>query len=423
MQKAKMPNNWKLGTLGEVIEGKPQYGLTAQSSQKENKILYLRISDITEEGELKTEDFHYINKDPDEVSKYILQENDLLIARSGSVGRVYLHRDLHKPSVFASYLIRFKLDSRKVLPRFAFYWGLSPIFKKQIEVKKKIVAQPNINAKDYCSFELPLPPLPVQQEIVVTLEKAQRAKQKRVQTNQLTERISQSIFLKMFGDPLLPSHDYPVAGITEISEINPTKSEISNLSDDLEITFLPMAAVSNEGRILERETKKLAEVRKGFTYFREGDVLFAKITPCMENGKGAIARGLRNGIGFGSTEFHVFRPSKEIASEWLFFLLALPSIRSIAKERMTGTAGQKRVPKAFFDQLRVPVPSKDLQDKFAKLTLTIEAMIYKQMQCTQEISQLFHSIMHKAFRGELTQGESEISKPNKPLMQGSLNPQ
>lgn len=401
MPDTKIPDGWTLSTLGEVIVGKPQYGLTARSSTERGKILYLRISDITDEGELKVEDLHYIDVNFAKVSKYKLHENDFLIARSGSVGRVYLHKDLGKPSVFASYLIRFRLDSNKVLPKFVFYWGLSPPFKREIETKRKIVAQPNINAKDYCRFRLPVPPLETQRKIISVLERAHKFKQKREQANQLTNKITQSVFLKMFGDPLVNPYGFLQAPLSQVAEINPPKKEISSMPNDLEVTFLPMAAVSEDGRIIERQTRKLSEVKKGFTYFREGDVLFAKITPCMENGKGTIARQLKNGLGFGSTEFYVFRPSSNAVSEWLFYCLRYPLVRKLAEESMTGTAGQRRVPKSFFDRLDVPIPPREIQEKFAAVVRRIELTWEKQKQSAMEINELFHSLMQRAFTGQL----------------------
>src|SRR5207245_1664051 len=104
------------------------------------------------------------------------------------------------------------------------------------------------------------------------------------------------------------SAPWPRVRLTEAVDLNP-KPGRGSLSDDLHVSFVPMAAVgAGTGAIDASVVRKYAEVKKGYTYFREGDVLFAKITPCMENGKMAVTRKLRNGIGFGSTEFHVLRP-------------------------------------------------------------------------------------------------------------------
>jgi len=146
--------------------------------------------------------------------------------------------------------------------------------------------------------------------------------------------------------------------IGEICEINPSKKEAVGLPDDMEVTFVPMNAVSEvTGKIENPGIKRLRDVKKGYTYFREGDVLFAKITPCMENGKSAIARDLVNGLGFGSTEFHVIRPLNETIAEWIYYFVRQKSFRELAARNMTGSVGQQRVPDEFLESVKVPVPT------------------------------------------------------------------
>lgn len=146
-------------------------------------------------------------------------------------------------------------------------------------------------------------------------------------------------------------------GDPEIAQINPKKSEVRSLPDGLEVTFVPMDAVSDGlGIITKPRTRSLSDVRKGYTYFAENDVIFAKITPCMENGKCAIARSLTNCVGFGSTEFHVFRAGPRTTPEWLYCLLRSQRLRSDAENAMTGASGQQRVPKDFLAEYEIPVP-------------------------------------------------------------------
>ena len=146
-------------------------------------------------------------------------------------------------------------------------------------------------------------------------------------------------------------------GDPSLTQINPKKSEVRNVPDALPITFVPMDAISHEkGVIADPAIRKIGDVRKGYTYFAENDVIFAKITPCMENGKSAIAKYLSNGIGFGSTEFHVFRAKEGLLPEWLHCLLRSKQLRNDAKKSMTGAAGQQRVPKDFLASYEVPVP-------------------------------------------------------------------
>ncbi len=154
--------------------------------------------------------------------------------------------------------------------------------------------------------------------------------------------------------------------LSEICHINPKID--SNISDKKEVSFIPMSAVSEEGGIDVSQVREFKEVRKGFTCFRDGDVLFAKITPCMENGKGTIAKNLKNGIGFGSTEFHVLRPHyKEVKSEWIYYLLHSKQFRRIAARNMTGTAGQKRVPTSYLENFKIPVPPVSIQCKITSI--------------------------------------------------------
>ncbi len=146
-------------------------------------------------------------------------------------------------------------------------------------------------------------------------------------------------------------------GDSEVCMLNPRKSEVSSLPDGLEVTFVPMVAVdAGKGAITDPQIRRFGEVRKGFTYFAEGDVLFAKITPSMENGKSAIARGLKNGIGFGTTEFHVLRPGPNVIAEWLYQFVRQKSFREEAASYMTGTAGQQRVPAEFLAEVEIPLP-------------------------------------------------------------------
>ena len=143
--------------------------------------------------------------------------------------------------------------------------------------------------------------------------------------------------------------------------INPklTRREIPA---DLPVSFLPMKMVEEvTGRFDLTETRRYSEVKKGFTPFQDGDVIFAKITPCMENGKIAVVDGLESGIGFGSTEFHVFRCLEDLNNRYLFYFLVQQGFRYEAEANMTGAVGQKRVPKGFLENYPVPLPPLPVQ--------------------------------------------------------------
>lgn len=147
------------------------------------------------------------------------------------------------------------------------------------------------------------------------------------------------------------------AALPAVFKLNPPKAKGADYSDDLPVTFVPMPAVDAlTGTIRTPSVRSFGEVKKGFTSFRDGDVILAKITPCMENGKAAVVGGMLNGLGFGSTEFHVFRPTGAVLPEYLFHFLRQESFRRNAADEMTGSVGQKRVPAEFLTGVELPVP-------------------------------------------------------------------
>ena len=142
-------------------------------------------------------------------------------------------------------------------------------------------------------------------------------------------------------------------------KINPPKSEIQNVSDEELVSFLPMELVSEEGTLQLDQNKRKDEVYDGFTYFRNGDVIVAKITPCFENGKGAFCENLKNGIGFGSTEFHVLRVLDGFDSKFIYHLTRSFPFKKMGEAMMYGAAGQKRVPSDFIENFVFPYPKKN----------------------------------------------------------------
>jgi type I restriction enzyme S subunit len=146
--------------------------------------------------------------------------------------------------------------------------------------------------------------------------------------------------------------------LADACEIKPPKSEArAKLAADAEVSFLPMEALGVESRVVNATQRRpLEDVVGSYTYFADGDVLLAKITPCFENGKLGIVSGLTNGIGFGSSEYHVLRPTSAITKEWLYYFLSRESFREEGAARMTGAVGHRRVPKEFIEAYNIPVP-------------------------------------------------------------------
>ena len=180
---------------------------------------------------------------------------------------------------------------------------------------------------------------------------------------------------------------------------NPVKSELE-LSDDTEVSFVPMDAVGELGGLRLDQTRELADVYNGYTYFADGDVCIAKITPCFENGKGAIAGNLTNGVAFGTTELHVLRPSPSLDARFLFYLTIAHDFRSYGESDMLGAGGQKRVPEGFLKDWRPPLPCIEVQQRIARFldekTARIDALIEKKQALLARLAEKRQALITRA---------------------------
>jgi type I restriction enzyme S subunit len=155
---------------------------------------------------------------------------------------------------------------------------------------------------------------------------------------------------------MVPTH-WTDTRLRFVAGFNPSKSEVAARDRNEEVSFIPMDAVGDDGTIRLDQTREVGDVETGYTYFADGDVTFAKITPCFENGKGAVMRGLKGGIGFGTTELTVARPTAGNSAEFLYWLFTSPPFRKLGEGSMYGAGGQKRVPDDFARDFRLALPS------------------------------------------------------------------
>lgn len=252
------------------------------------------------------------------------------------------------------------VKTNEVLDEYLYSVLSSDIFFDYMMVGKKGVKMPRGDKKMIPQFEIPLPPMNVQKKIAEECEKIDaQVEAYNLQLKDAEEKIEKT----------MSGVDGEKTKLQKLcSAINPSKSDVNSLDKTTVVSFVEMSSVSNDGYIEQKVDKTLADVRKGsYTYFAEGDIIIAKITPCMENGKCALATDLTNGIGFGSSEFHVFRVNdKLINNVYLFAYLNRREIRTRAAEVMTGSSGHRRVPISFYEDLEIPVPSMEMQMEIAK---------------------------------------------------------
>jgi type I restriction enzyme S subunit len=206
--------------------------------------------------------------------------------------------------------------------------------------------------------------------------------------------------------------DTETIALAELAEVNP-KVDLRQMSGDTAVSFIPMSDVTESGRWVNRQEHCLDDVRFGYTPFSEGDVLFAKITPCMENGKGAHAVGLKNGVGFGSTEFHVLRARGDNSARYLFHWLQARQTRTRAVAYMGGSAGQQRVQSDFFTNFRVPKLRADEQARIARVLDTVDELIAKTEAVIAKLRQVRAGLLHDL----LTRGLDEHGQLRPPPSQ------
>lgn len=174
------------------------------------------------------------------------------------------------------------------------------------------------------------------------------------------------------------------------AQLNPVKSEL-DLADEAEVSFVPMDAVGELGGLRLDEQRAVDEVYSGYTYFRDGDVVIAKITPCFENCKGALAVGLANGVGFGTTELHVVRPGDKLDARFLFYITISHDLRCYGASEMLGAGGQKRVPERFLKDWRAALPSLETQERITRFldekTAQIDALLAKKQTLLKRLTE------------------------------------
>ena len=181
----------------------------------------------------------------------------------------------------------------------------------------------------------------------------------------ITENEDFNLSGERYAASVVQNTEHELVRLGDVCEVNPRKSEVDALPGQTSVSFVPMKDLAeNSSHFVPQEERRLDDVRQAaYTYFRDGDVLVAKVTPCFENGKAGIARNLLSGIGFGSSEYYVLRPSVRLLPELLYYFMTSQHFKSIAVPAMTGTGGLQRVPKALVEEFKFPLPPLEVQQQ------------------------------------------------------------
>ncbi len=310
---------------------------------------------------------------------------------------------------------------------------LSPLF---LEILNSLVSgasgRKRITPDQFENIKIPIPDIKTQQKIVADFHKAKtqaerlqvRAEKKEKQIDEflmrelgigkIEHKKKEGAFVVNFKDlerwgvgfaswdwtldNLLFSKKFELKKISQVAVVNP---EFVFTADEKkqDISFIPMESVSNKhGQIVKTEIKKFESVFSGYTKFREGNIIFAKITPCMQNGKCAVAKNLKNNIGVGSTEFHVIKLNENIIiAEFLWNILRSNTLKESAQRFFIGSAGQQRVPDSFLKELKIPLPplskQKQIVEKVEKMREEVQKLRTESADILQSAKSSLQSVI------------------------------
>lgn len=324
--------------------------------------------------------------------KLVMKKGDVLFGRRNT----YLRRAAIAPhdGIFSAHGMIFRPKTEVIDPDYFPFFIVSDYFMSAAIRISVGSLSPTVNWKTLKELEFDIPSLEQQRESAKILKAANELKESYQALLLKTDDLVKSQFIEMFGRPGYDDKGWGLTTLGDCCELNPRRAQ--GIDDALEVSFLAMPSVSEDGHMDTKVIRPYSEVKKGFTYFSERDVLFAKITPCMENGKGAVAEGLSNGIGAGSTEFHVLRPIPQKSNPyWLYIITMFEAFRINARKVMTGTGGQLRVPISYLKDYPITLPPIELQNKFEKFYRQSDKSKFELKQAIEGVDILIKSMIQQ----------------------------
>lgn len=252
----------------------------------------------------------------------------------------------------------FRIGRDRALPEYLDFLCRWPAFHEALAglTKGLGLRRQRVHPEQLLSVGIPLPDLEEQGRLSTRLgrsiSQAGQLDHLTQKANQLTEIVTDAAVQRILDHGV--TQGWVLRSLGEVAEVNPKPAR---LEFDEPVSFVPMAAIDEETGSIARPQERVAgEVQNGYKQFRRNDVIFARITPSMQNGKSAVADTLPTEYAYGSTELHVLRPSEEVSAEWIHRIVRTARFREMATERFTGTAGQQRVPASFLRSVEIPVP-------------------------------------------------------------------
>ncbi len=380
-----LPKNWDVSKLKYLLL-KNEGGVWGDPGNKDNGIPVLRSTEITVNGEWDLSDPEWRVLPEDDIQDSILMEGDLLVTKSSGsalhLGKTALvnKRVESLKCGFSNFMQRLRTNIY-IIPKYLYFILNTQIGREQINYYgSTTTGLANINTKVLNELNIPIPPKSEQHKIIALLENETKRvedlieKQERLVelleekrtaliSHSVTKGLDPDVEMKDSGVDWLgkiPKH-WDLSRLKFTCKINPSKQEVSKIPENTPVSFLPMEYIGEDGELILEEDKQLDKVFDGYTYFRNQDVIVAKITPCFENGKGAYCIELTNNIGFGTTELHVLRSFPSYFPKYIYYITKSYPFRKLGEATMYGAAGQKRVAEDFIKNFEIGYPDLDEQ--------------------------------------------------------------
>ena len=401
-----VPEHWKMKRLKHLASINDE--TLSEATDPAFEMSYVDIGSVdTIEGIVNVEGTTFENA-PSRARR-IVRDGDTIVSTVRTYLKAIAHIQKPKPNTIVSTGFAV-IRPRTTNPAFLSYALRETGFVETIVARSVGVSYPAVNASEIGSIEIPLPPNEEQRAIADFLDREavkidtlidkkktliERLQEKRAAL--ITRTVTRGLppdaaraaglesepkmkasGVEWLGD--VPAH-WEVKRGRFCVEVQPSSNRLRELSLDNEVSFVPMEAVGEYGGLDLEQTRAVAERGSGYTEFEDGDVIVAKITPCFENGKGALASGLLNGAAIGTTELHVLRPRSNLDRRLLFYFTISPLFRTLGEGEMYGAGGQKRVPTSFCEDVPIPLAPLDEQRAIADFldreTAKIDGLVAK----------------------------------------------
>lgn len=400
-----MPEDWqviKLGSTGKVVTGKTPS--TKNQSYWGGSIPFVTPTDIGYNKLQENTERKITELGVNECNE--IPAGSLMVTCIASIGK----NAISKERCCTNQQINSIIPNEKNSVDYLYYYVEK--IKPRLEILAGKTAVPILNKSDFEKVLIAKPELPEQQRIASVLSCVDSAIQQTdeviEQARQLKKGLMQELLTRGIGHKKFKEteigeipEEWGLVTITEVCKINP-RDDLSSLNADTDVSFIPMEAVTEDALgTIQTRIARYKDVQKGYTPLGESDILFAKITPCMENGKIAIARNLKNKIGFGSTEFYILRPIDKVSPEWVFYWVARPEFRKFATTYFTGTGGQQRVNRKYFDDTKIPVPPANEQPKIVSIFSSVDSKINSEFEKRSQLVKLKKGLMQDLLTGRV----------------------